>query len=993
MTTSQSVTFGALLKRHRRATGLTQEELAGQAELSVEAISALERGVSRAPHKDTVELLANALGLTSQERAVFAASARMRGEAESLPLSHVYSAPAEEGPLVGRDRQLAAIDRHLAGSGPPVLLIAGEPGIGKSRLLREAAKRGRGGGWRVLCGSSSWLGSQDPYACMLQEPYACMLDALHSYIRVQTPTQLRADLRECGWMVSLLPELAESGVLSPPAASLPPEQEKRLMRGAVVRFLATIAGPAGTLLLLDDLQWAGADGLELLLALMQSPAGAPLRVIGTYRDTEVAPQSPLAGALGELAHARLAHQMRLGPLQPEEAATLFAHLVADSPDGDAAVSERVLARAGGVPFFLVSCAEGLRSGSLSSSGPDSVPWDIAETVRQRIASLPESAHELLAVAAVVDRPVSRSIVLAAAARPAWDEGELARGLDEASRARLLMEPEPETYQFAHNLVRDVVWNDVGTAYRATLHRRVAEVLERQPGDAPVEMLAFHYSRCGEREKAVIYLERAGDRARAAYANAAAEGHYRELVARLDELRRPADGARAREKLGTILQRSAHFDEALGVLESAYQMYRALGDRDGLRRTVAQIGRVHARRGTPDEGIVRIQSLLRTADAEPASASLAGLFVALADLYYASGRYRDQLAAAERGAALARAAGDDRLVAQAEQWRSTALLSLGQPEQGLSALEDVLPRAEELGDLSSHMHALDHIALAYMQRGELAKSRAYIERGLAVAAITGDMVQTAFMTYYQGVLDMLAGEWKQAREQFERSVSMVRQLPSSWTSAYPLLGLGSLCLYEGRWQEASHFLQEALTIGERSGDLQALRQAVAALVERDLLEGRVEVARGRLDRLRGRGATSEEDETAQILALLAWVRLEQGATEQAAAAVSASLARAKAEQNRLAEIEALRVRAMIASQQQAWPDAERSLDDALGMCRGLACPYHEARVLYVFGVLESLRDQPDAARHQWEAAASILGRLGERLYAARIRQASATVNVP
>src|SRR5262249_2478097 len=145
-----------------------------------------------------------------------------------------------------------------------------------------------------------------------------------------------------------------------------------------------------------------------------------------------------------------------------------------------------------------------------------------------------------------------------------------------------------------------------------------------------------------------------------------------------------------------------------------------------------LGRVHARRGAARQGVERIQPLLQTLTEGTASPGLAALHIALADLYYSSGRYKEQLAAAERAADLARTLGDEALLAQAEQWRSGALLALGRAEEALPALREVIPRAEAAGDLSGHAHALSGVALASIQRGEFAEARAYIERALAVA---------------------------------------------------------------------------------------------------------------------------------------------------------------------------------------------------------------------------------------------------------------------
>src|SRR5215472_13724749 len=135
--------FGALLKRHRRLAGLTQEALAERALISAETISTLERGVNARPRNDTIDRLADALALAPAQRAQLHAAARgllPPGEPAVVPL-RLAAASASLPPLVGREQELARLTRHLAGEGPPLLLLAGEPGIGKSRLLLEAVQQ------------------------------------------------------------------------------------------------------------------------------------------------------------------------------------------------------------------------------------------------------------------------------------------------------------------------------------------------------------------------------------------------------------------------------------------------------------------------------------------------------------------------------------------------------------------------------------------------------------------------------------------------------------------------------------------------------------------------------------------------------------------------------------------------------------------------------------------------------------------------------------
>ncbi|HEV7216472.1 MAG TPA: AAA family ATPase, partial [Chloroflexota bacterium] len=269
--------FGDLLKRYRLAAGLTQHALAERSSMSARGISDLERGVRRVPQKSTVARLTRALPIATLDRLALEASAQQkRRPATDLLLTAPSagtstSAPtllARPGtgvlPLVGRGRDMALLERHLRGEGPPVLLLAGEPGIGKTRLLDEVARSAALRNRRVLRGGCLRRGGQGPYAPILE--------ALESHICYQPPDRLRADLTGCFWLKQLFPELTGWAIDAVPytTEALPPEQVRRLLFTAVARFLGNVAGTCGSVLLLDDLQWAGLDALALLGALARA---------------------------------------------------------------------------------------------------------------------------------------------------------------------------------------------------------------------------------------------------------------------------------------------------------------------------------------------------------------------------------------------------------------------------------------------------------------------------------------------------------------------------------------------------------------------------------------------------------------------------------------------------------------------------------------------------------------------------------------------------
>jgi predicted ATPase/DNA-binding XRE family transcriptional regulator len=472
MSTSRILSFGALLKHHRSRAGLTQEALAQRAGISGRAVRNIERGAQRTAHTQTVRLLADALGLSGHDRAIFESVARGQHTTPSVFVSAEPLFASGGPPLVGRACELDLLERHLQGEGPPVLLLAGEPGIGKSRLLHEAAMRAAGRGWSVLYGGCRQRDGR--------EPYAPIVEALEHHIHHRSPAQRRAELRGCAWLVRLLPELADMAIAPLPPLPLTPEQERRLMYGAVARFLSNVAGPAGTLLVLDDLQWAGQDALSLLAALVQSSSQGRLCVVGAYRDTEVQPRDPFSAMLADLAHAGLATHHTLAPLAPEEARRLLDRLLEGVEGAGSARWERVLRRTGGIPSFIVSCVRGLRLDGREGGAEDVVPWDVVHGLRQRIEALPEAAREVLRAAAVVGRGAPRALLVAVVARP---QEEVLAGLEAACRARLLVEAETDACRFAQDVIREVVEADLSAGWRTVLHRRMAEALTAQAGGA------------------------------------------------------------------------------------------------------------------------------------------------------------------------------------------------------------------------------------------------------------------------------------------------------------------------------------------------------------------------------------------------------------------------------------------------------------------------------------------------------------------------------
>jgi tetratricopeptide (TPR) repeat protein len=898
--------------------------------------------------------------------------------------------------MVGRVHEWAQLERHMAGDGPPMLMLAGEPGIGKSRLLREAAARARMVGWTVLEGGCQRRSGQPPFAPLL--------DALAQHLASRSQAQLRTDLQGASWLVRLLPELAGMAVVPTPRWTLPPEQERRLMFVAVARYLANVAGPAGTLLVLDDLQWAGADALDLLgslIAVARAASGPPLLLLGAYRSTEVRADHPLSDLLADLGRDGLVDDLPVGPLTSAEARSLLESLLGDGDTArHAELIDQLLQRAGGIPFYLASCARAAQAGAERAAqldltaALDAVPWDAAQSIRQRIALLPAGASELLGAAAIAGRGLERRVLEALIAWLNLDRNAAALVMAAAVQARLLLEADGDAYRFAHDLIREVAAADLGTWRRHAAHRVIAEALEASLGEQERDLraaeLALHFARGGEIPRALPYLERAGELAQARYANVEAEQIYRDLLRHYEELGRPLDAARTAERLGKVLVTVARDDEAIALLTQAARAYRDAGDADSYARTMALVGRAHSTSGGIDAGILTLESVAHSMHPDQPSRGAMAVHTGLMMLYWSAARYREQASAAQRAAEIAHTLGNAREVAWAESLHHAALLMLGHLAQSIQPLESALPTIEDQGDVDTLGWMVVQLGESYAYFGRFDQFLFHMEHAGEMAELIGNPLNISYVCYWLGLHAFCTGDWRRAYRYFEQGCKVAQPVATAEVSGsaagYALLGMGRLSLARGEDELGGRYLEEALTLARSGLPPRLLRPVQACLAERDLLAGHPGDALGRLGPLLEVPEGREGIDATPLLPLLAWAHLEASDRHRAVAVAAEALDRCYREQHQLALLDALRVQALLEIRQERWDEAAAALDEALALARPMPFPYAEAKALYVYGHLHHAKGEPLRARACYEQGLAICNRLGERLYAERIERA-------
>ncbi|MGH2517627.1 MAG: ATP-binding protein, partial [Ktedonobacterales bacterium] len=658
--------------------------------------------------------------------------------AAPLPIGGFLGA-LPSGPLVARDGEmsqaLAAADMVMSGSGRLVLLT-GEPGIGKTRLAQEMTLAVRNRGFLVATGRC-----YEPEQAVAYYPF---LEAL-AIAAEAAPTAVRAALPQ-RWpdVLRLIPGGRPDavGALAPERSVGGGQEEQQRLYWAVTGFVRALAEQRPVALLLDDLHWADSASLALLQHLARHTRASRVLLLGTYRDMEISRQHPLEGALRSLIREQLLERIPVRRLSLAGTAALVAATFGWS-EAPPELAPLLHQRTDGNPFFTQEVLHALvERGDVFEQGGHwkrraleeiSVPESVRSAIGERAARLSPPAQEILHEASVLGQSFAFADLLSMSGHT---EAELEPALEEATAAGLLRETAGDTYAFNHALTQQALAVEVPARRRRRLHRLAAEALERLPErdrQRRVAEISWHFLEADDAERALPYILRSGDAAEEVFAHSEAERHFTLALDLARELSDRERTALALEKRGAIQCILAHYDTALGSLDAALDTYRQLGDDEGMGRVTTLLGQVHSDRGTPTEGIERMQPLLAGLETSQVSPRvLAAVHDALAQLLSMNGRYADQLASSEHAAGLARTAGDARVLARVQMRRGNALRMLGRMEEARVQLEEVIRLAESAGDTRLLAYTLENVSVVYLLRGELATATRYVERALRLA---------------------------------------------------------------------------------------------------------------------------------------------------------------------------------------------------------------------------------------------------------------------
>jgi len=872
--------------------------------------------------------------------------------------------------LIGRQREQAELDQALAAAhhrAGGMVLLAGEAGVGKTRLLEACLAR---------CGLLALKGQTNEIATL---PYGPIAAALRAYLRAHP-----GGLAGCGSLAPYLALLLSE--LGPP----PQQTDPAVLVEAICQAFAAIARTMPAVLVLDDLQWADNATLELVPILASALAQARLLIVGTYRNDEIGRGHPLRRLRNDLRRARLLREIVVAPLDQADTTALATRIFGQSPGP--ALATALYERTEGVPLFVEELAGALAlcgrlrpsaAGiELAPSADLPIPDTLRDAVLLRLDGLPDSALRLLHLAVVAGRAFDLSLVAELA--------DSTDGFDALLERGLLVEVEPGRGAFRHALTREAIYGDISWVRRRALHRQMAERLQAE-GAAPLS-IAQHWLAAKEPDRARAALLAAAEHACTIHA-------YRDAAdAAQRALELWPDGAEDARRLD-VLDQLGQCAQLCGMLSEAARAWREVadgrrqtGDLRACAVTEHKLANVAELQGHWERALAAREAAAQAFAASKLPAESAAERLSAAAHLRSAGHYRTALELLSTATEEAAQAGRPDLHARIMGLEGNIRARMGQVPDGLALVQSGLALALEHNLASAAAEIYQRLADSLEHAGDYAGAKeTYLTAfsfcqanaipataQLCVACLTAVLRQT--------------GEW-------ERAMTLCREVlasqhSSSHARAVASGMLGTLYVLRGQPGRAQPLLLESAALAQKI-ELAAMELLAAwGLALLDELNGAYAAAAERCRFILSRWEQIEDRHYAVpgLRWAVSFVAMTNAdADARACANALARIASATGQPEALSALaHALGEIALLDGDPH---QAVQQFRQALDLLRDVADPYCHATTQWRAGIACAAANQRDAAVVHLANAYRTARKLGARPLATRIAQALAALGEP
>jgi DNA-binding CsgD family transcriptional regulator/tetratricopeptide (TPR) repeat protein len=758
---------------------------------------------------------------------------RPRSAGMAGPIIEVMAVRVSSPVLIGRAVELDGLRAALAaaaGGRSTAILVAGEAGVGKTRLVTDFASAADAGGSMVLTGGCIDLGEG-------ALPYAPVVEALRGLVRRIDPTELdgivgqgRAELAR------LVPDLGP--VTADAASGLNVGSAQGRLFELVLGVLERLGARSPLALIVEDLHWSDRSTRDLLGFLVRNLREARVALVLTYRSDELHRRHPLLPFLAELERSGRVERLELGRLDQLDSAEQLRAIAGHALDP--ALIESIHARSGGNPFF----AEELLVAA-GDDGTSELPPTLRDVLLAHVADLSEPTQEMLRIASAAGQRVDPTLVAEAAG---LDETALYEALRECvARQVLVFDPtsEVERYAFRHALLQEAVYDDLLPGERTRLHSAFARTLEARVAadDSHAAELAYHWYAAHDLSRALAASLIAAADAESRYAFPEAQAQYERVIELWDHV--PDAEARAGVDRIEILARLAgvaHFHDpgrAITTVREAIRLAEAAADPIRAAILKERLGRYAWIGGQGELAQQAYRAAVANIPADPPSAAHARALAGLAQILMLGARFEESRAVADRALTMARSIGARDIEGHALNTRAMDCGIAGEIEPALADMATAQAIAEELG-------LVDDIGRAYANRQWVLDSANRLDEALAIAEqgveTSGRLGLMRFfgahlLCYAADALYRL-GRWEECEAAIDRALAAG---PIAINVILERELRGRLAMARGEFEEAASHLKPLGPLADRAADIQFVCPVKASLIQLALWQGRVEEA--------------------------------------------------------------------------------------------------------------------------------------------------------
>ncbi len=724
-------------------------------------------------------------------------------------------------PYVGRvhEREVLEEARALARDGAhQLVLLCGEPGIGKTRLASYAAHQAHAEGFAVCWGSSSEE---------LAVPYEPWIAVCSQLVAHAPKDLLDAHVRRHGGELARVARNLAERVPELPAPQLSdPETERYLLFSAVVGLIEQVSQSVPLCAVLDDLHWVDTQSLGLLKHLMRTLERGAFEVIATYRDSDLGKDHPLTAALADLRRLEGLPRIALRGLGVDDVSQIMAAVAGHELDDDGLdLAAQIASETEGNPFFVGEILLGLsESGGLvfdeasgrwtvDRSGEIALPESVREVIERRVDRLGDGAREALTLAAVIGRAFELELLSAIVDVP---EAHLLDLLEAAVAASLLAESDDQVghFRFAHALVNQTLYEGLGATRRARMHQRVAIALEHRYGADPGEHLAelaLHWRLAAvsvDKAKAANYTLKAGEQALERLAPAEALKLFTDAL-ELTNGTETLERCQALIGLGEAQRQTGDADYRETLLQAA-GLASKLNDAELAATAALANSRVlQSVMGEIDEQ--RLAAIERgiELDDPPRPARRARLLALKAVELTWGPDFTQRRSLSDEAIVLARGAGDLRSLAEVLQRASYGLWSAETLEQRIALSDEFSSCAATLADPALQFWARDIEQNVHIEGADLARAEAALQQKQLIAAELGQPMLEWIATWTAATWEIMRGNLAAAEGLAERAFNIGQH--SGDPDAVLVYGgqLAAVRFYEGRGAEVIEMLEQSV----------------------------------------------------------------------------------------------------------------------------------------------------------------------------------------